>query len=83
MRAILNRFGFPPGRDVRVPVSRGLDLRGLFVAVGVPARIVVFPEENRWILRAQSAAPGCTAASGRPEGRLGDEGDGNRNSDGP
>ena len=26
-----------------------------FADLGVPARIVVFPEENHWILKAQSA----------------------------
>jgi dipeptidyl aminopeptidase/acylaminoacyl peptidase len=42
-------------RDYRVPYTQGLDLYGVLTAKGVPARIVVFPEENHWILKAQSA----------------------------
>jgi dipeptidyl aminopeptidase/acylaminoacyl peptidase len=42
-------------KDYRVPYSQGLDLYGVLTAKGVPARIVVFPEENHWILKAQSA----------------------------
>jgi len=42
-------------RDYRVPYAQALNLYGVLTAKGVPARIVVFPEENHWVLKAQSA----------------------------
>jgi dipeptidyl aminopeptidase/acylaminoacyl peptidase len=42
-------------RDYRVPYSQGLNLYGVLTAKGVPARLVVFPDENHWVLKAQSA----------------------------
>ena len=42
-------------RDYRVPYTQGLNLYGVLTAKGVPARLVVFPEENHWVLKAQSA----------------------------
>src|SRR6185436_19274427 len=42
-------------RDYRVPYAQALNLYGVLTAKGVPARIVVFPDENHWILKAQSA----------------------------
>ncbi len=37
-------------RDFRVPYTQGLELYGMLKAKGVPSRIVVFPDENHWIL---------------------------------
>lgn len=37
-------------RDARVPSTQGLELYGVLVAKGVPARLVYFPGENHWIL---------------------------------
>ncbi|HEX2152377.1 MAG TPA: S9 family peptidase [Acidimicrobiia bacterium] len=37
-------------RDARVPVTQGLELYGVLVAKGVPARLVSYPNENHWIL---------------------------------
>jgi dipeptidyl aminopeptidase/acylaminoacyl peptidase len=37
-----------------VPVTQGINLFGVLQAQGVPARIVIFPEENHWILKPQS-----------------------------
>lgn len=37
-------------RDARVPLTQGLELYGVLVAKGVPARLVSFPSENHWIL---------------------------------
>jgi dipeptidyl aminopeptidase/acylaminoacyl peptidase len=37
-------------RDERVPLTQGLELYGVLVAKGVPARLVAFPDENHWIL---------------------------------
>jgi dipeptidyl aminopeptidase/acylaminoacyl peptidase len=41
-------------KDYRVPYTQGVDLFGVLTAKGVPARIVTFPDENHWILKAQS-----------------------------
>lgn len=37
-------------RDARVPVTQGLELYGVLMAKGVPARLVSFADENHWIL---------------------------------
>jgi len=42
-------------RDYRVPVTQGLELYGTLTAKGVPARLVVYPDENHWILKGQNA----------------------------
>jgi dipeptidyl aminopeptidase/acylaminoacyl peptidase len=42
-------------RDYRVPVSQGINLHGALSGKGVPTRIVIFPEENHWILKPQAA----------------------------
>jgi dipeptidyl aminopeptidase/acylaminoacyl peptidase len=42
-------------KDFRVPVSQGINLYGALTGKGVPARIVVFPEENHWIMRPQAS----------------------------
>jgi len=43
-------------KDFRVPVTQGIELHGVLTAKGVPSRLVVFPDENHWILKPQSAA---------------------------
>ena len=40
-------------RDYRVPVTQGLELYGVLKAKDVPARLVVYPSENHWILNPQ------------------------------
>jgi len=42
-------------KDYRVPVTQGIELYGVLAAKGVPARIVVFPEENHWIGKPQAS----------------------------
>lgn len=42
-------------KDYRVPIAQGLELYGVLQGKGVPSRIVVFPEENHWILKPQAA----------------------------
>ncbi len=42
-------------RDYRVPVTQGINLHQVLSAKGVPSRIVIFPEENHWILKPQAA----------------------------
>ncbi|MGA7270055.1 MAG: S9 family peptidase [Acidimicrobiia bacterium] len=36
--------------DQRVPLTQGLELYGILVGKGVPARLVAYPDENHWIL---------------------------------
>jgi dipeptidyl aminopeptidase/acylaminoacyl peptidase len=38
-------------RDYRVPVNQGTSVYNVLRAKGVPARLVVFPEENHWVLK--------------------------------
>lgn len=42
-------------KDYRVPYTQGVNLYGVLQGKGVPARIVVFPDENHWILKPRSA----------------------------
>ncbi len=42
-------------KDYRVPITQGLQLYGVLTAKGVPARLVVFPDENHWILKPQAS----------------------------
>jgi dipeptidyl aminopeptidase/acylaminoacyl peptidase len=42
-------------KDYRVPVSQGINLHGVLTGKGVPARIVIFPDENHWILKPQAS----------------------------
>ena len=42
-------------KDYRVPYGQGLELYGMLKAKGVPARIVIYPDENHWILSAQNS----------------------------
>jgi dipeptidyl aminopeptidase/acylaminoacyl peptidase len=42
-------------KDYRVPYNQGLELYGTLKAKGVPARIVIYPDENHWILSARTS----------------------------
>jgi dipeptidyl aminopeptidase/acylaminoacyl peptidase len=42
-------------RDFRVPVTQGLECYGVLKAKGVPARLVYFPDENHWVLKARNS----------------------------
>ena len=42
-------------RDYRVPVSHGLQIYGILKAKGVPARLLYFPDENHWVLKARNS----------------------------
>lgn len=42
-------------KDYRVPVTQGINLHGVLTGKGVPSRIVIFPEENHWILKPQAS----------------------------
>lgn len=41
--------------DYRVPYGLGLELYGVLQSMGVPSRLVVFPNENHWILSPQNS----------------------------
>jgi dipeptidyl aminopeptidase/acylaminoacyl peptidase len=41
--------------DYRVPYNNGLELYGVLQAMGVPSRLVTYPDENHWILKPQNA----------------------------
>ncbi len=41
--------------DYRVPYTQGVMLHGVLTGKGVPSRIVIFPQENHWIVKPQSA----------------------------
>jgi dipeptidyl aminopeptidase/acylaminoacyl peptidase len=42
-------------KDYRVPYGQGLALYGILQNKGVPSRLVVFPDENHWILSPQNS----------------------------
>lgn len=42
-------------KDYRVPYTQSLELHGTLSAKGVPSRLVVYPDENHWILKGQNA----------------------------
>jgi dipeptidyl aminopeptidase/acylaminoacyl peptidase len=42
-------------RDYRVPVGQGLLIYGVLKAKNVPARLVYFPDENHWVLKARNS----------------------------
>lgn len=41
--------------DYRVPYGNGLELYGVLQGMGIPSRLVVFPNENHWILSPQNS----------------------------
>jgi dipeptidyl aminopeptidase/acylaminoacyl peptidase len=38
-------------KDYRVPYNQGLEIYGVYKAMKLPARLVVYPDENHWILK--------------------------------
>jgi dipeptidyl aminopeptidase/acylaminoacyl peptidase len=42
-------------KDYRVPYINGTALYGIYQAMGLSARLVIFPDENHWILTPQNA----------------------------
>ena len=41
-------------QDYRVPYGNGLELYAALQAQGVPSRLVIFPDENHWVLKPQN-----------------------------
>jgi len=42
-------------KDYRVPYVNGTALYGIYSAMGLPARLVIYPDENHWILTPQNS----------------------------
>ena len=42
-------------RDYRVPVDQGIQMFTALQRQGVPSRLVMFPEENHWVLKAENS----------------------------
>ena len=42
-------------KDYRVPYANGTALYGIYQAMGLPSRLVIFPDENHWILSPQNS----------------------------
>lgn len=42
-------------KDYRVPYTQGINLHHVLTGKGVPSRIVIFPDENHWVLKPQAA----------------------------
>lgn len=42
-------------RDFRVPVTQGLNFHGVLQLMGVPSRMVIFPDEGHWIAKPRNA----------------------------
>jgi dipeptidyl aminopeptidase/acylaminoacyl peptidase len=42
-------------KDYRVPVTQGLEYYNTLRQKGVPARLLYFPDENHWVLKAQNS----------------------------
>jgi dipeptidyl aminopeptidase/acylaminoacyl peptidase len=42
-------------KDYRVPYVNGTALYGIYQAMGLPARLVIFPDENHWVLTPQNS----------------------------
>lgn len=41
--------------DYRVPYNQGLTIYNVYKALGLPARLVVYPDENHWILKPKNS----------------------------
>jgi dipeptidyl aminopeptidase/acylaminoacyl peptidase len=41
--------------DYRVPHAQGLALYNVYQAMGLPSRLVIYPDENHWILKPQNS----------------------------
>jgi dipeptidyl aminopeptidase/acylaminoacyl peptidase len=42
-------------QDFRVPVNQGLEMYKLLQRRGVPSRLVIFPDENHWVMNGEDA----------------------------
>ncbi|MCA9727505.1 MAG: S9 family peptidase [Candidatus Eisenbacteria bacterium] len=42
--------------DYRVPYVQGIEIYNVHKAMGIPARLVIYPDENHWILKPRNSA---------------------------
>jgi dipeptidyl aminopeptidase/acylaminoacyl peptidase len=42
-------------KDYRVPYCQGIEIYNVYKAMKLPARLVVFPDENHWILKPRNS----------------------------
>jgi dipeptidyl aminopeptidase/acylaminoacyl peptidase len=42
-------------QDFRVPVNQGLEMYKLLQRRGVPSRLIIFPDENHWVMKGEDA----------------------------
>jgi dipeptidyl aminopeptidase/acylaminoacyl peptidase len=42
-------------RDYRVPYVQGLQMYNVYQALGLPSRLVVYPDENHWVLKPKNS----------------------------
>jgi dipeptidyl aminopeptidase/acylaminoacyl peptidase len=42
-------------QDYRVPYVQGIEIYNIYKAMGLPARLVCYPDENHWILKPQNS----------------------------
>jgi len=42
-------------RDYRVPYDQGLEIYSVYKAMGLPARLVCYSDENHWILKPKNS----------------------------
>jgi dipeptidyl aminopeptidase/acylaminoacyl peptidase len=42
-------------RDYRVPMNNAIQLYSTLQRLKVPSRLIVFPEENHWVLRGENS----------------------------
>jgi dipeptidyl aminopeptidase/acylaminoacyl peptidase len=41
--------------DYRVPYVQGIEIYNVYKAMGIPARLVIYPDENHWILKPRNS----------------------------
>jgi dipeptidyl aminopeptidase/acylaminoacyl peptidase len=42
-------------RDYRVPCDQALEIYNVYKAMGLPARLVCYPDENHWVLKPRNS----------------------------
>ncbi|MBD3162385.1 MAG: prolyl oligopeptidase family serine peptidase [Candidatus Eisenbacteria bacterium] len=42
-------------KDYRVPHAQGIEIYNVYKAMGLPARLVIYPDENHWILKPRNS----------------------------
>jgi dipeptidyl aminopeptidase/acylaminoacyl peptidase len=51
-------------RDYRVPHAQGIEIYNVYKAMGLPARLVCYPDENHWILKPRNSRHWYTEVQG-------------------